>query len=55
MKNNRSQRIIKLFRPHLSVSGYRTPQVQGIGLRSVQAVREQADNRADAVPCDRLP
>ena len=28
--------------------------MQGIGLLSVQAVREQADNTADAMPCDRL-
>ena len=29
--------------------------MKGIGLRNVQVVREQADNTADAVPCDRLP
>ena len=39
--------------PH-PVSSYRVTQMQGIGLRSVQAVREHADNTADAMPCDRL-
>ena len=39
--------------PH-PLSNYRVTQMQGIGLRSLQAVREQADNTADAMPCDRL-
>jgi len=54
LKNcNCSQGIVRFFLL-LSLSGYRAPQMQGIGLRIVQVVREQTDNTADGVPCDRL-
>jgi hypothetical protein len=36
------------------VSGCRVPQVRGIGLRAIHRVCEQADNKADVVPCDRV-
>ena len=38
-------RGLKIFPGNpITVSGCRVPQMQGIGLRSVQAVREPADN-----------
>ncbi|MEZ4579314.1 MAG: hypothetical protein R2875_15285 [Desulfobacterales bacterium] len=56
--NQKSQSITGYHRifpaPIFAVSGYRVPQMQGIGLRSVQVVREQADSTTDAVPCDPL-
>ena len=36
------------------VSGHRVPQMRGIDLRAIHVVCEQADNKADVVPCDRL-
>jgi hypothetical protein len=38
-----------------TVSDYRVRQMRDRGLRAMHMVCEQADNKADVVPCDRLP
>ena len=38
-----------------TVSDYRVRQVRDRGLGAIHMVCVQADNKADVVPCDRLP
>ena len=55
-RNNRSQGFkVRCASNNLIVSVYRVPQMQGVGCADVLLVLQVPDNKADAVPCERLP
>jgi hypothetical protein len=47
--------IYQFFINHWPVGVYRVPQLRGAGHEDVLVVLQVPGNKADAVPCERLP